>query len=151
MAENPEAMGEAFGALTQFFVNDGTLGETLLQVSELACKVAPADMAGITMLVDGKPSTGVFTDQEAPEIDQSQYETGEGPCLDAFRKRRINRIDSTRDDKRWPAFTRAAADHGILSTLSVPIIARDESLGALNLYSRSLSGFDDRSTERTET
>lgn len=152
MAENPEPLGDdVFGALTQFFVNDGTLGETLLQVSELACKVAPADMAGITMLVDGRPSTGVFTDDAAPEIDQSQYETGKGPCLDAFREQRINRIDSTLDDKRWPAFARAAADHGILSTLSVPIIARDESLGALNLYSRSLSGFDGQSTARTET
>jgi hypothetical protein len=36
-------------------------------------------MAGITMLVDGKPGTGVFTDPEAPDIDRSPYDSGRGP------------------------------------------------------------------------
>ncbi len=44
-------------------------------LAELACRVAPADMAGITMLVGGKPRTAVFTDSEAPEIDEAQYDT----------------------------------------------------------------------------
>jgi hypothetical protein len=44
------------GALAQFFINDGTLGETLLRVAELPCKVIPgADMAGITLLVGAAP------------------------------------------------------------------------------------------------
>lgn len=46
---------EAFLALSQFFVNEGTLGDALLHVAELACRVAPADMAGITMLVEAAP------------------------------------------------------------------------------------------------
>ena len=120
-------------ALSQFFVNEGTLGDTLLRVSELACQVLPADFAGITMLVEGKPSTGVFTDREAPEIDEAQYSSGQGPCLDAFQHQRVNRIDSTADDQRWPDFAKMALAHGILATLSVPVIARGQSLGALNL------------------
>ena len=98
---------EAFSALARFFVDDGTLGETLLQVAELACKAGPADMAGITLLVDGVPSTGVFTDSEAPEIDKAQYQTAQGPCLDAFRDRSVYRIESTAADTRWPEFHRA--------------------------------------------
>ncbi|MGH9088128.1 MAG: hypothetical protein ACRDYZ_08445 [Acidimicrobiales bacterium] len=65
MVDTPDAGAEAFLALTRFFVNDGTLGETLLRVAELSCQVAPADMAGITMLVEGKPRTGVFTDPDS--------------------------------------------------------------------------------------
>jgi hypothetical protein len=42
-------------------------------------------MAGITMFVEGKPRSGVFTDSEAPEIDKAQYSSGQGPCLDALR------------------------------------------------------------------
>ena len=142
---------EAFGALARFFVHDGTLGETLLQVAELACKAGPADMAGITLLVDGVPSTGVFTDSEAPEIDKAQYESGQGPCLDAFRDQSVYRIESTAADIRWPEFVRIAAHHGIRSTLSLPITARDESLGALNLYSRTEAAFREADIGRMMT
>jgi len=151
MADSHGPESEAFLALSQFFVDDGTLGDALLHVSELACQVAPADMAGITMLVEGKPSTGVFTDSEAPEIDEAQYSTGQGPCLDAFRDRQVYRIDSTADETRWPDFARDAAAHGILTTLSVPIVARGEGLGALNLYSRQASRFDDAAAARVST
>ncbi len=126
---------DAFAALVGFFTNESTLGDTLHRVVELACQAGPADMAGITMLVDGHPGTGVFTDPEAPEIDEAQYSAGTGPCLEAFRQQRVFRIDSTANEPRWPEFAKAAAAHGIGSTLSLPVSARRESLGALNLYS----------------
>ena len=151
MADTSGLENESFLALSEFFVDDGTLGDVLLRVSQLACRVAPADMAGITMLVEGKPRTGVFTDAEAPEIDEAQYGTGQGPCLDAFRHQRVYRIDSTADEVRWPDFARTAAAYGIVATLSVPIVARDEGLGALNLYSRQLKGFDDAALARVST
>jgi hypothetical protein len=66
MAGNSAAMADGLSVLSRFFINDGTLGETLLRVAELACRVSPADMAGITMLVEGKTATGVFTDPQAP-------------------------------------------------------------------------------------
>jgi GAF domain-containing protein len=147
MADRPLA-SDAFAALTQFFVHDGTIGETLRRVSELACEAGPADMVGITMLVEGKPSTGVFTDEEAPEIDKSQYGSGEGPCLDAFRTQETYRIDSTATETRWPDFVSIAASHGIKSTLSLPITARGEGIGALNLYARAASAFSDEDVDR---
>jgi GAF domain-containing protein len=143
------AQVEGFRALSHFFIDDATLGQTLQRVCELACKCAPADMAGITLLVEGKPATGVFTDPQAPQIDSAQYQTGEGPCLDAFRHQKVYRIDSTATDERWPAFTRVAAAHGIIATASVPVTARGEPLGALNLYSRS-SVFDDGALRQAE-
>ena len=140
--------GEAFAALSQFFVSDGTLGDTLLRVSELSCRLGPADMAGITMVVEGKPRTGVFTDPAATEIEEAQYQNEQGPCLEAFRHRRVFRIESTTEDERWPDFARQAASYGILSTLSLPISARGEGLGALNLYARERSAFDDQCVDR---
>jgi GAF domain-containing protein len=145
-----EFVTDGFGALSQFFVSDGTLGDTLTRVAELACEAGPADMAGLTMLVEGHARTGVFTDPEAVEIDEEQYRTGRGPCLEAFRTGRVFRIDSTGEDSRWPEFARAAAAHGIHSTLSLPISARGESLGALNMYARAPSAFDDDSAVRLE-
>jgi len=143
MENEDEAIGESLRALTRFFVNDGTLGDTLLRVSEMACSITPAEYAGITMIVEGKPRTGVFTHPDAPEIDEAQYRTGEGPCMSAFRDGLVYRIDSTATDSRWPEFSRTAAAHDIRSTLSVPLSARGETLGALNLYAEVEGAFTD--------
>jgi GAF domain-containing protein len=138
-----EAIRESLRALTRFFVNDGTLGDTLLRVSEMACAITPADYAGITMFVEGKLRTGVFTDPEAVEIDETQYRTGEGPCVYAHRDQLIYRIDDTSAESRWPEFAATALSHGVCCTLSVPLMARGESLGALNLYAKTPNAFTD--------
>jgi transcriptional regulator with GAF, ATPase, and Fis domain len=125
--------------------SEDDLEGTLLKVLELARRHAGADMASVTMLVEGNPTTAVYTDAEAPVIDRSQYETGSGPCLDAYRHQVVYRIDSTLDELRWPTFSRDAAAHGILSSLSIPINAGREGLGALNLYARRTGAFDEDS------
>lgn len=122
MAIDPAGQRDSLGALSQFFINDGTLGDTLLRVAELARDVVgPADMAGLTLLADGRPSTGVFTDPGVPDIDAAQYRTGRGPCLAAFADQQACRIDATAEDGRWPEFCQAAAARGVVATLSVPV------------------------------
>lgn len=141
-------LGRSLTALSHFFVGDGTLRETLERVASLAQEAVPAaHMVGITMLVDGRAKTAVFTNDEAPEIDAAQYETGAGPCLDAFRHEEVYQIADTFKDDRWPSFTEAAAAHGIRSTMSLPLVANHEGVGALNLYSRAVDGFDDDDIE----
>jgi transcriptional regulator with GAF, ATPase, and Fis domain len=139
-----EALRASIDALSRFFIGANTLEHTLQRVVELAHEAVPqADMIGITMLDEhGKPATTVFTDGEAPEIDRAQYDSGSGPCLDAFRNNEMNRIRSMDIAPRWPAFVAACIDHGIASTLSMPLVARDQSIGALNLYSRTPDAFD---------
>jgi GAF domain-containing protein len=143
MENEEEAIRESLRALTQFFVNDGTLGDTLLRVSEMACSITPATYAGITLIVDGAPSTGVFTHPHAPEIDEAQYRSGEGPCMYAFHNQQTYRIDDTASDVRWPEFAAAALAHGVRATLSIPLAARGASIGALNLYAESPGAFTD--------
>jgi signal transduction protein with GAF and PtsI domain len=48
---------------------------------------------------------------------------------------------------RWRRFCRHAAERGIQSSLSLPLIVRDRALGALNLYSTHAHAFDDGDTE----
>jgi GAF domain-containing protein len=135
-------------ALSRFFVGDGTLHETLQRVTDLSvAAVSGADLAGITMIVEGRQRTAVFTDELAPEIDQAQYDTGEGPCVEAFATGEIRQIESTLDDGRWPEFRRSAADHGVRSTLSFPMMANKEPVGAMNLYSRNERAFTDQDLE----
>ena len=126
------------------------MAETLLEVSRITTDAVPAaELAGITMLGDnGKPTTAVFTDPDAPEIDAAQYASGAGPCLDAWRERRVVRIDDmTNAGARYSEFAKAACDHGVESVLSLPLVAANNGLGALNLYARIAGGF----TEEDET
>jgi len=121
-----------------------SLDANLHQVAKLAVRnVEGADFAGITLIREGRPTTAVFTDPASPQIDATQYETGEGPCLDAFRENSIFSVEDTGRETRWPAFAKTAADHGVLSTLSLPLTAGPGALGALNLYSKTLKGFVD--------
>jgi GAF domain-containing protein len=143
-----EPYGDSISALSRFFVGDATLGETLRRVSDLACTAVPsADMVGLTMLVDGRPRTAVFTDELSPEIDSAQYESGSGPCLDAFRTQRQSRIDDTEDDQQWVAFSEAAAAQGVRSVVSMPLVASHEGVGALNFYSRRPKAFSPEEAE----
>lgn len=146
MSDQP--LEEGLAALSRFFVGDGTLHQTLLRVAELTTEAIPAaDLAAITMIVEGRQRTAVFTDETAPEVDQAQYDCGEGPCLDAFEKQQVFRIESTREDGPWPAFRQAAVEHGIGSTISFPMAVDKHPTGALNLYSRRERAFTSRDEE----
>jgi putative methionine-R-sulfoxide reductase with GAF domain len=73
-----------------------------------------------------------------------QYELDEGPCLTAWRQREVVRVDDVTKETRWPAWTAAVTAFGIglQSTLSVPLVVQDESLGAMKVYARDPYAFD---------
>jgi GAF domain-containing protein len=144
MPDYPDHLTEGIAELSRVLVNEEALDDTLHRVADLACRnIGGADLAGVTLLRDGKPTTAVFTDPASPEMDSAQYDTGVGPCLDAWRHQQVFRIDSTADDGQWPAFSQAAADHGIQSTISLPLAVRGNGIGALNLYSKQAAAFSD--------
>lgn len=133
-----DRLREGLAALSHFFVGGATMDATLRRVSEIAERALPQTaMTGITLLVDGRPTTAVFTDGGAPEIDTAQYKTGLGPCLEAFRTAQPVIIESVDSDDRWIEFCRTAGQHGIRSTMSLPLVVSDEGVGALNFYSRN--------------
>lgn len=115
---------------------------TVTWVAELARDRAGADMAGITAVVNGAPRSWTYTDAETLPIDEVQYRTGKGPCLDAVRLQVPIRVDDTATDDRWPDFDKEAHTHGVISILSLPIsVHRDSAFGAFNLYSRRRAQF----------
>jgi GAF domain-containing protein len=144
MAEYPDHLSEGIAELSRLLVNEEAVDDTLQRVADLACRnLGGADVAGVTLLRDGKPTTAVYTDPTSPEVDSAQYETGVGPCLDAFRHQQVFRIESTTEDETWPEFSKACAEHGIMSTLSLPLGVRGNGIGALNLYSKKPEAFSE--------
>jgi GAF domain-containing protein len=140
----PGEFVEQLLALSRLDADDRSLLRLLQRVADLAVdQLDDCDMAGVTMVQGERPTTAVFTETEAPEMDRAQYDTGRGPCVDAFRTGEVLRIDDTLADDRWPEFAAAAAGHGVRSTLSLPLHSDDAVPGALNLYSRHVGAFAD--------
>lgn len=139
---------QALAALSRYFVGSDTLADTLHRVATLTMQALPqTDHVGITLMVNGKPGTAIFTHPEVPEIDQAQYRTGEGPCLDAFHTGEPHIITSTLEPGRWQEFRDSAARHGVFSTLSMPLTATDGPLGALNMYAERVGAYSDGDIE----
>jgi GAF domain-containing protein len=140
-----EVAAEAMEVLSRFLVADTSLEDTLTRVAELTVGAIPAAaFVGIALLDDAeRVTTAIFTDEQAPQIDQAQYDERRGPCLDAWREQRIVRIDdvAVEGPAAYPAFSQACLDHGIHSTLSLPLVASDQGVGALNLYAEDATAF----------
>jgi GAF domain-containing protein len=132
-------------ALAQFLVSETTVQQALQQLVELSAEAVPvASYAGMSLLVEDRVETSVYSDLEVLEIDQAQYDAGEGPCLQSFRDSEVYEVPSTDSDQRWPQFSRAAAERGIRSTLSLPLVAGQSAMGALNFYADREDAFADR-------
>jgi GAF domain-containing protein len=112
------------------------VSEFLHEVSELASQiVSPRVSCGITLEYDGHPLTMASSDAKARSLDEWQHEVGEGTCLHAMRAGEVVEVGDADLDTRWPAFMEQARARGVKSSLSLPLIVRDTSMGAINLYS----------------
>jgi len=120
-------------------VSAGADGDGLVtrleDVATLAFHGVPGcDAASVTVAVGGGRFTAGATSSAAREFDAAQQELVEGPCLTALRQGHVVRVDDYRLDRRWPHVGRAAAEHGVRSSLSLPMLHRGFVLGVLNLY-----------------
>ena len=152
MAGNPASVP---GTATEALLHLGRLSlrelsmEGLLQtVADLVTSVLPDDpQASVTLLVKGQPSTVASTGRLAVALDETQYESGHGPCLHAAGAGAVTEIADTRTDRRWPDYARRAAEQGNFSSLSVPLVIDEDErvFGALNLYAQKPEAFDEDS------
>ncbi|PRY53996.1 GAF domain-containing protein [Knoellia remsis] len=100
------------------------------------------DEVGVTLLVDGRPSTAAYTTVTTLEIDAIQYQLDEGPCLEAARERHEVIASLSEGDDRWPRFTEAVRRDGMKSLMAFPLVSGGESVGALNLYGKEEDAFE---------
>ena len=122
--------------------DDGLVDSALGLVVSLASQtVGGADGVSVSLRRHGALSTVAASDRTISAMDADQYSTGEGPCVDASVEGRWFHAESMATETRWPAFTPKAHALGINAILSSPLMVRDKSIGALNIYSRTASAF----------
>lgn len=121
----------------------GDMQQTLQAVVQFAKRRLPGtDEAAITLIRRGNAGTVASTGGMADVLDELQYETGYGPCLDAGRSNEILHIADAAVETRWPRYLPAARDNGLASSLSLPIPVENYLFGALNLYAATPHAFD---------
>ena len=118
-----------------------------LIVSGAVHTVPGADHAGVSQLgAQGRLTSQAASSDFVRRIDDLQTTYQEGPCVTALREAHTVLVDDlAAEARRWPSFAPTAAAYGVASMLCFQLFASDESLGALNLYSSRVSGFDDES------
>ncbi|MGO4230086.1 GAF and ANTAR domain-containing protein [Arthrobacter sp. YAF34] len=105
----------------------------------------------ITLIQRKKPVTVANSDSSAVRLDETQYSTGDGPCLSAIRHQVVVHVPDLAHEDRWPAFTAAALEAGVGSSLSVPLVLEGEAEAGLNLYSTRSHGFTSEDISMVET
>jgi GAF domain-containing protein len=111
--------------------------------------VAGADEVSVTVQ-NGRPITAAFTGQLALGVDESQYQAGYGPCLDAIRLGQTILVEDQSTESRWPDYTPRAVEAGVSSSLSVPLSVDDRHGGAFNIYSLRPHAFDAVAVEQAQ-
>ena len=148
MTDDPEGLETAIRTLSRLLLSEETLEAMLSRVADLACRTLPAcDLASVTLINDGRPSTPVQTDPLAGDLDSAQYRSERGPCLEAYSVRGVVRGTIPGSADRWPEFTVVAKHQDVRSVLAVPLVVNDRPLGALNLYSKSAASYDEADEE----
>src|SRR5215213_3905079 len=112
----------ALERLRQFSLRETSMEALLHAVADVATEVAPGDLeTSVSLLLGSVPTTIVSTGALAADCDESQYDHGDGPCLNAATKAELTEIADASAETRWQDYARHAAELGALSSLSVPL------------------------------
>ena len=138
--------------LSNVVLGEETLEALLGRVANLAVDlIDTVTGVGVTILDGGRAGTAAATAPFVWDLDEAQYEAGSGPCLESSAKRKPVAVPSLADETRWPHFTIVAREHGITSSLSLPLAVGEMRVGALNLYSAVPAGLVDDTTQVVAT
>ena len=114
------------------------LNRLLNLILEAAVEALGFDAATVSARHGDDLATIAATDQRVIPLDDAQYETGEGPCLQVLdQEDPIMLEDASVSGDQWEHFSRTAGDLGIYSTLSMHLpVDSGELAASLNLYSK---------------
>ena len=137
-------------------VDTKTIDEFLCELALIAKRQIGADLTcGFTVKPDDRPPAVACSDPVVERLSEVQFRADDGPCLHAMRAGEVVAIADTADQGRWPEFAAAAIAAGVRSCLVVPFSRQpydgeSNPIGALSLYSRSISAFGEMEIRRAQ-
>ena len=139
-----------FARVSGLLLTEHVAGPAIAKIAQAAFESIPGSIGAGATLIDaqGRPTSRAATSPLVEEADQLQYELGEGPCLSAWATAATVRVDDAATETRWPRWSRASAQRGLMSCLSVPLLLPGgngngpaQPIGALKVYSDRPSAF----------
>jgi GAF domain-containing protein len=118
--------------------------EMLDEAVEVAIEIIEGcDLAGMSIVNPRGIDTPAGSGDALKRLDSLQFELKEGPCFDALHTHEIVLARDLATDPRWPNWgPHVAKEIGVGSIVSYRLFAADDTLGAMNLYSRRTDAFD---------
>lgn len=127
---------EALAELASIRLDEDDLDGVLAKVAQLAQRaLRGATDVSVTLICEGKACTAAYTSQRALELDESQYRSERGPCMDVAESTGRLLVRDLSSEPRWPIFCAAATAAGVASSLSLSLPIQQALVGALNIYS----------------
>lgn len=123
------------------------LQETLQRIVELGEELLE-HCDGVSLMLVGRGGvidTPASSSTVAYESDMAQYATGQGPCLEAIADHATVVMSDLETDERWPDYRARVLKLGVRSMISFRLFVTEDSMGALDMYSRRPDAFDRRS------
>jgi GAF domain-containing protein len=147
----PEARRARLGHLYELLAGTESVQEFAAGLARAAVDHMGAGVScGLTALMEARTIAIASSDELAADLDRIQGAAGEGPCVQAIATgRTVEVTDPTLAP--WSAWREAALGYGLRRVLTLPLIARGEPLGALNMYSTSPVPFTDEDRDAAHT
>jgi GAF domain-containing protein len=130
-----EQVAEDFARMATALHDEQTLEQTVERVLEFALKAFDCSHAGV-IFVHRRQRVETFaaTDPLVAELDQVQFEVGQGPDIEIIEDHHGVIVDDALTDARWPEWSRQVAESGIRSMLGTRLHTSETTIGSLNLY-----------------
>ncbi len=136
---------DVFAEVARSLSGEDTLEATLDRiVTQAVLTVRGAQFAAVSLVrARREVQTVTASDDVCRRVDAVQYDTGEGPCLDAIWDAETVLVNDLSTTDRWPRFAPRAAELGVCSMLAFRLFVHQDRIGALNLYASEQNAFTD--------
>jgi diguanylate cyclase (GGDEF)-like protein len=136
-----EALSDVLREFARTMVTDFPIQGILDHLVRRIVEIMPVTAAGVTLISAGlDPRYVAASNGSALLFEQLQSELGEGPCLAAYHTGQAISVPDLRAElQRFPNFSPAALEAGLIAVFTFPLRHGDVQLGALDLY-RDLAG-----------
>lgn len=138
------ALAQRMAELARTVASPRRVEDVLSDVTEEVMDLIPGvDAAGVLFVgTQGRFESAAGTSELPHRLDELQMKYRQGPCLEAALDSLIVRTDDFRTEQRWPLYSAAAAELGVLSGLSFKLYTSARTAGALNLFALKPNAFD---------
>ena len=147
----PTRLAMVFADIAEQLYDADSVDDVLSRIADAAVStIAGCRMASVTLLEQSGYRTAASTDPAATAVDQAQYQSHEGPCLDAVDAPMV--YAQSFPDERWPTLASRPTESGVQSALSYRLAAASSATansggGSLNSYSVIPYAFNDTAQE----